>query len=112
MANELVRIQWCGLPQSPVSEAFIRAEAERLTAWYPGLKVWRVTLQPSGPYDAAACVSIEVRGPQSQVIANSAHADRVIALREAFEAVFRRFERRVQRDRRKGPAHEKQRLAA
>ena len=112
MANESLRIQWRGLPQSSVSEAFIRAEAARLTAWYPGLKVWRVTLEPSGPSGSAACVSIEVRGPQSQVIANSAHADRAIALRDAFEAVFRKFERRAQRDRRRGPANEKERLAA
>ena len=112
MANESLRIQWRGVPQSAASEAFIRAEAARLIAWYPGLKVWRVTLEPTGPPGSAACVSIEVRGPQSQVIATSAHADRAIALRDAFEAVFRKFERRVQRDRRRGRAHEMERLAA
>jgi ribosome-associated translation inhibitor RaiA len=112
MANESLRIQWRGLPQSPVLEAVIRAEAARLSAWYPGLKVWGVTLEPSCPSGSAACVSIEVRGPQSQVIANSAQTDRAIALRDAFEAVFRKFERRVRRDRRRGRAHENERLAA
>ena len=112
MANDSLRIQCRGLQQSPASETFIRAEAARLTAWYPDLKVWRLTLEPSGPSGSVACVSIEVRGPHSQVIANSAHADQNLALRDVFQAMFRKFERRVQRDRRSRRAPEKERLAA
>lgn len=112
MANESLRIRWRGVPRSPALEAFIDAEAARLIAWYPGFKVWSVTLEAFAPAGSPVCVSVEARGPQRQVIANSAHVDRSIALRDAFEAVFRRFERRVQRDRRTGRAHQKERLAA
>ena len=82
---------------------------------YPGLRVRRVTVEapdrsrwPAGP----VCASVEVRGPERQVILNREHEDAVAAAREAFDALFRKFERRGRADRRASPAREKKLRAA
>ena len=100
--DESFRIDWRGLAPQAGAEALARQEAARLVAWYPDLKIWRVALQASGscPPAEQVCASIEVRGWQRQVILNRAHADASFALREAFDALFRKFDRRVRADRR------------
>jgi hypothetical protein len=112
--GEFLRIEWRGLAPQAGAEALARHEAARLTAWYPDLRVWRVALQAPEPRSPAeqVCASIEVRGWQRQVILNRAHADANIALQEAFDAVFRKFERRVRVDRRATRPRKKELRAA
>ena len=100
--HESVRIAWRGIAPQAGAEALARQEAARLAAWYPELKVWQVVLEAPGSSlpTEPVCASIEVRGGQRQVIVNRAHADARIALREAFDALFRKFERRARSDRR------------
>ena len=98
--DESVRIAWRGIAPQAAAEALARQEAARLAAWYPDLKVWQVVLEAAGSPTEAACASIEVRGWQRQVIVNRAHADARVALKEAFDALFRKFERRARPDRR------------
>jgi len=100
--DESLRIDWRGLAPQAGAETLARQEAARLAAWYPDLKVWRVALEAPGLRfsPGQVCASIEVRGWQRQVILNRAHADASIALREAFDALFRKFERRARSDRR------------
>ena len=110
-----LRIEWRGLAQSPGVEAFIRQQAVRLAMIDPGLHVWRVTLEasdrsrwPAGP----VCASVEARGHERQVILNREREDSVAAAREAFDALFRKFDRRGRADRRASPAREKKLRAA
>jgi len=112
--DEPLRIDWRGLAPQAGAEALARQEAARLAAWYPDLSVWRVALDAQGSRSPAeqACASIEVRGWQRQVILNRAHADASIALREAFDALFRKFERRARTDRRATRPRKKELRAA
>ena len=100
--DESVRIDWRGLAPQAGTEALVRQEAARLAAWYPDLTVRQVLLEASGSClpTEPVCASIEVRGWQRQVIVNRAHTDPRIALKEAFDALFRKFERRARPDRR------------
>ena len=114
-AQESLRIEWRGLVQSPGVEAFIRRQALRLAMIYPGLRVWRVTLEPSDRSRWPAgrvCASVEVRGDERQVILSREHEDAVAAAREAFDALFRQFDRRGRADRRASPARGKELRAA
>ena len=98
--DESFRIGWRGLAPPAGAEALARQEAARLAAWYPDLKVWQVVLEAADSPPAHVCASIEVRGWQRQVIVNRAHADGRVALKEGFDALFRKFERRACPDRR------------
>jgi len=112
--DESLRIDWRGLAPHAGAEALARQEVARLAACYPDLKVWRVALEAPGlrPSAEQVCASIEVRGWQRQVILNRAHTDASIALREAFDALFRKFERRAHSDRRATRPRNKELLAA
>jgi len=112
--GELLRIEWRGLAPEPGVETLARQEAARLTAWFPDLRVSRVAIEAPGfrASSKQVCASIEVRGWQRQVILNRAHADASIALREAFDALFRKFERRARTDRRATRTRKKELRAA
>lgn len=100
--GELLRIEWRGLAREAAAETLARQEAARLTAWFPDLGGSRVAIEAQGlrTPPEQVCASIEVRGWQRQVILNRAHANASLALREAFDALFRKFERRERTDRR------------
>jgi len=100
--GELLRIEWRGLAPEAAVETLARQEAARLTAWFPDLGVARVAIEAQGlrTPPEQVCASIEVRGWQRQVILDRAHADAGLALRDAFDALFRKFERRARTDRR------------
>jgi hypothetical protein len=112
--GEFLRIEWRGLAPQAGAEALARREAARLTAWYPDLRVLRVGFEAPGARSSAqqVCASIEVRGWQRQVILNRAHADASTALREAFDAIFRKFDRRERSDRRASRPRKKELRAA
>jgi len=113
--SEFLRIEWRGLAPQAGAEALARHEAARLTAWYPDLRVWRVALEAPDRLRwpaALGCASIEVRSSQRQVILNRAHADVGVALREAFDAIFHKFDRRERSDRRVSRPRGKKLLAA
>ena len=110
-----LRIEWRGLAQSPGVEALIRQQALRLAMTCPGLRVWRVMLEApdrSRWPEGLVCASVEVRGDQRQVILNREHEDAVAAAREAFDALFRKFDRRGRADRRASSARGKELRAA
>ena len=103
-------IRWRTAKRLPPVEALVRQEAVRLFGFYPGLKVWRVDFEsiPAAALAAASvCVTVEARARERQVIVNRAHVDAGIAVRGAFDALFRRFERRRAGDRRRGDAQER-----
>ena len=100
-------IRWRGGKRLMPAEALVRQEAARLFVFYPGLKVWRVDFEsiPGSALAAASVgVTVEARARERQVIVNQQHGDPGIAVRRAFDALFRRFERRVAGDRRHGEA--------
>jgi hypothetical protein len=99
---EALPIEWRGVERVGAVEALIRRESARLAAWSGSPKVWKVTIDagPQRPAPDVVCVRVEVRAPERQVIVNRAHADARVAVRDAFDDVFRKFERRVLRDRR------------
>ena len=103
MTTFRIRIEWLGLPRSPAVEALIRSEAARLETFAGKATVWKVRIHaPEHPHSLqdGICVSIEARAPERQVIVSRADADTGTALRDAFAALFRVFERRVLVDRR------------
>lgn len=103
-------IRWRTAKHLSPMEALVRQEATRLFGFYPGLKVWRVDLESIAASTLAAasiCVTVEARARERQVIVNRANADAGIAVRGAFDALFRRFERRRAGDRRRGEVKEK-----
>ena len=100
-----IPIEWLGLARSAPVEALIRSEAARLETFASRPTVWKVRIQaPEHPHSLQdeICVSIEIRAPEQQVIVARADADTGTALREAFAALFRIFERRAMADRRAG----------
>lgn len=95
--NRTIPIEWRGLSRSAEVEALIRREIARLEAFATKPTVWKVRLQaPEHPHSLQdeVCVSIEARAPERQVIISRADPDAGTALREAFAALFRAFERR------------------
>ena len=102
-------IRWRSVKRLPSVETLIRQEAMQLLGFYPGLKVWRVDFESiagSVPGEASVCVTVEARARERQVIVNREHAEAGAAVRGAFDALFRRFERRREGDRRRGEARE------
>ena len=98
-----ITIEWRGRARSAAVEALIRSEARRLEAFASRPTVWKVRIHaPEHPHSLqdGICVSIEARAPERQAILSRADADTGIALREAFAALFRLFDRRLAIDRR------------
>ena len=86
-------------------ETLVRQEAARLFVAYPELKIRRVdfdSIPDSELAAASVAVTVEARAPERQVIVNQQHADAGVAVRRAFDALFRRFDRRWGGDRRHG----------
>lgn len=101
------RIEWHGVPRSEEAEALIRQQAARIAAAYSGVWVRRVTLEstdPKGSLRGAVCASVEVRGPERQILVNREHEQAVAALRQAFDVVFGAFDRRHRGGRRTSDA--------
>jgi len=100
-----VPVEWHGVAPSARLEALIQREALRLSVWYAGrLKIWKIAIEPPGgprPRRSRTCARIEVRGPELQFIVNRAHEDTATALHHAFHEVFRKFDRRIARERRR-----------
>ena len=108
-------VEWRGLPRLAALDALARRESARLGTWSSNLHVRKVRIEardrslfPQG----GVCVGIEARGPERQVIVNRAHEDAGMALRDAFGAVFRSFDRRMNRDRRAFPGRVREARAA
>ena len=98
-----IPVEWRGLARSAAVEALIRSEATRLEAFASKPVVWKVRIHaPQHPHSLqdGICVSIEVRAPERQVIVARADPEAGTALREAFAALFRTFDRRLVVDRR------------
>lgn len=97
-------IHWRTAKRLMPLEALIRQEAGRLFGFYSGLKVRRVDLESIPASEIApssVCVTVEARARQRQVFVSRAHEDAGVAVREAFDALFRGFERRQLVDRRR-----------
>ena len=102
-ADRTIPIEWRGLARSAAVEALIRSEAARLETFASQPAVWKVRIHaPEHPHSLqdGISVSIEVRASERQVIVSRADAEAGTALREAFAALFRDFERRGAHERR------------
>jgi hypothetical protein len=103
-------IHWRNVAPAVPVERFIRNEASRLSRFYPGLRVHRVDV--AAAEGDSVHVGIQLRAPERQVIVNYEHAEVEVAVRKAFQELFRKFERRIGGDRRSNISGQKQLRAA
>jgi ribosomal subunit interface protein len=98
------------MPHSDALDARIRDKASKLEGFYPDITSCRVTIEELRKHHQQGRhfqVSIDVRVPGRELVANRAHHEDVyVALRDAFDAVRRQLEEEIRLKRGQVKAHD------
>ena len=110
-----LQVYFHNLEPSPAVEANVRKRAERLELFYDKLMSCRVTIEAPHKHHHQGniySVTIDVRIPGGEVVASRssgehhAHEDVYVAIRDAFDAIGRRLQDKVNKTRGRVKRHE------
>ncbi len=106
-------ITFRGMPHSPAMDERIRELTAKLEEMHPRITSVHVIVDELDRHHSQGNtfeVRIDVRAPQAEIIANrQRHGDPYVAMREAFDAVFRQMKETQERMRREVKVHRDER---